>query len=325
MPIHTAIELNNIAADVLDCGTTVGDARNICRASVLHLRTSELTNQRTTVSQVPSAGQSFHGQDAIHADILQARMELEESRRMCAISFTSMYSNQQMQTVSQPPSSSSFQPTNPENVAATTTTTTTTSILDLQTLRSLYNRPIRIHFDGDEDSSSTIPSTTALVDEAEQISGIILYNFALSHQKLGIRDQDAVHINKASALYEMALKLLMPDVARQMRELNESEDTDNEPALENHRQGPILENLTLLSAAACLYNSMQISTLLDDDNTDLVNLLDALHKICILKSKKRASRRGDSPENIDIDAEEAWNLFFFSALNLPLSGISRAA
>ena len=311
MPIHTAIELNNIAADVLDCGTTVGDARNICRASVLHLRTSELTNQRTTVSQVPSAGQSFHGQDAVHADILRARLELEESRRMCASKLTRVHSNQQMQAVSQPPSTSSFQ--------------TTSSILDLQTLRSLYNRPIRIHFDGDEDSSSTIPSTTALIDEAEQISGIILYNFALSHQKLGIRDQDAVHINKASALYEMALKLLMPDVARQMRELNESEDTDNEPALENHRQGPILENLTLLSAAACLYNSMQISTLLDDDDTDLVNLLDALHKICILKSKKRASRRGDSPENIDIDAEEAWNLFFFSALNLPLSGISRAA
>ena len=323
MPIHTAIELNNIAADVLDCGTTVGDARNICRASVLHLRTSELTNQRTTASEVPSAGQSFHGQDAIHADILQARMELEESRRMCAISFTSMYSNQQMQVVSQPPASS-FQPTNPENVAATTTTTTS-SILDLQTLRSLYNRPIRIHFDGDEDSSSTIPSTTALVDEAEQISGIVLYNFALSHQKLGIRDQDAVHMNKASALYEMALKLLMPDVARQMRELNEAEDADDEPTLKNHRQGPILENLTLLSAAACLYNSMQISTLLDDDDADLLNLLDALHKICILKSKKRASRRGDSPENVDIDTEEAWNLFFFSALNLPLSGISRAA
>ena len=311
MPIHTAIELNNIAADVLDCGTTVGDARNICRASVLHLRTSELTNQRTTASEVPSAGQSFHGQDAVHADILRARLELEESRRMCASKLTSVHSNQQMQVVSQPPSSSSFQ--------------TTSSLLDLQTLRSLYNRPIRIHFDGDEDSSSTIPSTTALVDEAEQISGIVLYNFALSHQKLGIRDQDAVHMNKASALYEMALKLLMPDVARQMRELNESEDTDNEPALENHRQGPILENLTLLSAAACLYNSMQISTLLDDDDADLLNLLDALHKICILKSKKRASRRGDSPENIDIDAEEAWNLFFFSALNLPLSGISRAA
>ena len=274
---------------------------------------------------MPSAGQSFHGQDAVHADILRARLELEESRRMCASKLTSVHSNQQMQVVSQPPASS-FQPTNLQDVpAATSTTGDTPSILDLQTLRSLYNRPIRIHFDGDEDSSSTIPSTTALVDEVEQISGIVLYNFALSNQKLGIRDQDTVHVNKASALYEMALKLLMPDVARQMRELNESEDTDNEPTLENHPQGPILENLTLLSAAACLYNSMQISTLLDDDDADLVNLLDALHKICILKSKKRASRRGDGPENVDIDTEEAWNLFFFSALNLPLSGISRAA
>ena len=132
-------------------------------------------------------------------------------------------------------------------------------------------------------------------------------------------------MNKASALYDMALKLLMPDVARQMRELNEAEDADDESTLENHRQGPILENLTLLSAAACLYNSMQISILLDDDDADLVNLLDALHKICILKSKKGASRRRDGPENVDIDTEEAWNLFFFSALNLPLSGISRAA
>lgn len=321
MTIHTAIELNNIAADVLECGT-VGDARNICRASVLHLRTNEMTNQRTTgtVREVSSTGQSFQrGEDTVHADVLQARMELEESRRMCASA--GMHSNQQIQAVSQSPASS-FQPTNPQDVAAATTAS---PILDQQSLRLLYNRPIRILFDENGEAPSTISSTTTAIDLVEQISGIVLYNFALGHQKLAIRDQDIVHMHKASALYDMALKLLMSDVARQTRELNVAEDTDDEYNLPaNQRQDSIVENLTLLCAAACLHNSAQISLLLNGKGADIVNLLDAVHKLCNLESK-RASRRGDDPENSNIDTEEAWNLFFFSALSLPLSGISRAA
>ena len=158
MTIQTAIELNNIAADVMECGT-VGDARNICRASVLHLRTSELTNRRTTVGEVSSI---VH----VHADILQARMELEESRRMCA----SMSSNQQMQVLTHP-SSSSFQPTNPQHRNAIAVP----PILDDETLRLLYNRPIYIRFDENEDeASSTILSATTVIDKVEQISGIVL-------------------------------------------------------------------------------------------------------------------------------------------------------
>ena len=171
--------------------------------------------------------------DVPHAEVLQARQRLERARQV-VVNITQQR----------------FGHSNHTGSSGSANTNTITNAASSSLVRRLYNLPIKV---GDTASananvhtttsspSSSADTTAGVLNhqhrrpQSESISGIVLYNFAISHQMLGLRRLQAsepahvsasthddatasaiAYFRKACALYDMSLQVLEADVVRQI-------------------------------------------------------------------------------------------------------------
>ena len=416
------------------------DPRDICRAAIVHLQTSvraEAEAERRALADMtmnmangnasdssnmdyastatpssPSTARTSDNNssrpDVAHAEVLEARQRLERARQI-VVNTTQQRVDHNNHTGSSANS-------------ANGNTNTNTNAASSNLARRLYNRPVKV---GDTatanisvHTTSGVPSHNHPRPKSESISGLVLYNFALSHQMLGLRRLQAseaasasthddatasaiAYFRKACALYDMSLQVLEADVVRQIdaaeaierRARNgecDARTTDRSsgdgsgdqhdhgigdqggadisggamavdaPASssasppspstssftatatasshQSHHVGPSLEQLTLLCAAACLHNSAALlayvhnNTNGDDDNDndndevqDVQSRSTSVLTLCNVQRTLTLLQQVPSPCTNRGDIEEAWNLFFFAALDIPLVELANAA
>ena len=414
------------------------DPRDICRAAIVHLQTSvraEAEAERRALADMtmnmangnasdssnmdyastatpssPSTARTSDNNssrpDVAHAEVLEARQRLERARQIV------------VNTTQQRVDHNNHTGSSANSANDNTNTNTNTNAASSNLARRLYNRPVKV---GDTatanisvHTTSGVPSHNHPRPKSESISGLVLYNFALSHQMLGLRRLQAseaasasthddatasaiAYFRKACALYDMSLQVLEADVVRQIdaaeaierRARNgecDARTTDRSsgdgsgdqhdhgngdqgsadisggamavdaPAssasppspstssftatatASSHHVGPSLEQLTLLCAAACLHNSAALlayvhnNTNGDDDNDndndevqDVQSRSTSVLTLCNVQRTLTLLQQVPSPCTNRGDIEEAWNLFFFAALDIPLVELANAA
>ena len=235
------------------------DPRDICRAAIVHLQTSvraEAEAERRALADMtmnmangnasdssnmdyastatpssPSTARTSDNNssrpDVAHAEVLEARQRLERARQI-VVNTTQQRVDHNNHTGSS---------ANSANGNTNTNTNTNTNAASSNLARRLCNRPVKV---GDTatanisvHTTSGVPSHNHPRPKSESISGLVLYNFALSHQMLGLRRLQAseaasasthddatasaiAYFRKACALYDMSLQVLEADVVRQI-------------------------------------------------------------------------------------------------------------